>query len=216
MAFRGSRSNLLTFWEVAGARNVVFFNTQNRTSKVSEAAGARWRFYPRIMLGLSPNRLYIGGSNLRIQVQYLVTLKGDTHWKWHFICDTDQSWHSFCVAGPVFFFIAKPSEYGSIVCHLKLYNWRKKSNHLWHLQNGTCRLDWIIGPLGGDCTAGPHFALCWTFPFNCRSDICIPHIGNVPHGFHHILYKELVMTGFPIPIFVQGLRYPQGFLGSTF
>ena len=25
-----------------------------------------------------------------------------THWKWHFICDADQGWDSFCVAGAVF------------------------------------------------------------------------------------------------------------------
>ena len=46
---------------------MLYFSIQNRlqdrTSKVSEAAGARWRFYLRIMLGLSSNRLYIGGSN---------------------------------------------------------------------------------------------------------------------------------------------------------
>ena len=49
---------------------MLYFSIQNRlqdrTSKVSEAAGARWRFYPRIMVGLSSNRLYIGGSNSRI------------------------------------------------------------------------------------------------------------------------------------------------------
>ena len=56
-------------------------------SQVSRAAGARWRFYRRIMVGLSSNRLYIGGSNswifrwsleLRIwwQPQYLVMLEG--------------------------------------------------------------------------------------------------------------------------------------------
>ena len=37
------------------------------------------------------------------QAQYLVKLEGDSccspHWKWCFICDADQSWHSFCVAG---------------------------------------------------------------------------------------------------------------------
>ena len=40
------------------------------------------------------------------QAQYLVMLEGDftcsTHWKWRFICDADQWWHSFCVAGAVF------------------------------------------------------------------------------------------------------------------
>ena len=33
------------------------------TSKVSEAAGARSRFYVRIILGSWSNRLYFGGSN---------------------------------------------------------------------------------------------------------------------------------------------------------
>ena len=128
---------------------------QDRTSKVSEAAGARWRFYLRIMLGLSSNRLYIGGSNsesfrcnlelkdfvagavfaevggwhcllcaLEIgnevsyetqikheihfawQAQYLLRLEVDiacsAHSKWRFICDADQSWDAFCVAGAVF------------------------------------------------------------------------------------------------------------------
>ena len=52
----------------------MYFSIQNRvqgrTSNVSEAAGARCDFliglssdYPRIILGLSSNRLYIGGSN---------------------------------------------------------------------------------------------------------------------------------------------------------
>ena len=40
---------------------------QDGASKVSQAAGARWRFHPRIILGLSSNRLYIiGGGNSRI------------------------------------------------------------------------------------------------------------------------------------------------------
>ena len=171
---------------------MLYFSIQNRlqdrTSKVSEAAGARWRFYLRIMLGLSSNRLYIGGSNsesfrcnlelkdfvagavfaevggwhcllcalemkfhmrrgsnmrfilrgrrsicwgwrltllaprilndvsyvTRInhemhfawQAQYLVRFEVDfpcsAHSKWRFICDADQSWDSFCVAGAVF------------------------------------------------------------------------------------------------------------------
>ena len=40
------------------------------------------------------------------QAQYLVRLEGDAccspHCKWRFICDADQSWHSFCVASAVF------------------------------------------------------------------------------------------------------------------
>ena len=53
---------------------MLYFSIQNRvqgrTSKVSESAGARCDFliglssdYRRIILGLSSNRLYIGGSN---------------------------------------------------------------------------------------------------------------------------------------------------------
>ena len=94
---------------------------QDGTSKVSEAAGARWRFYRRIMFGLCSDYRRIvfllaeaihGVSaeilNLQIswQAQYLVRLEVDfacsAHWKWRFICDADQSWDSFCVAGAVF------------------------------------------------------------------------------------------------------------------
>ena len=90
---------------------MLYFTIQNRlqagTSKVSEAAGARWRFcvrmwsdYPRIILELSSNRLSIGGSiqgvsaeiwrfQISWQAHYLVRLQGDftcsTHWKWRFI-----------------------------------------------------------------------------------------------------------------------------------
>ena len=107
---------------------MLYFTIQNRlqdgTSKVSEAAGARWRFSGRmwsdcrrIVVGLSSNRLSIGGSiqgvtaeiwsfQISWQAHYLVRLHGDftwpTHWKWRFICDADQWWHSFCVAGAVF------------------------------------------------------------------------------------------------------------------
>ena len=40
------------------------------------------------------------------QAQYLVKLEDDSccsaHCKWRFICDADQSWDSFCVAGALF------------------------------------------------------------------------------------------------------------------
>ena len=89
---------------------------QDGTSKVSEAAGARWRFYRRIssdILGLSPNRLYIGGSNsgsfpwnleleFSWQAQYLVMLEGDSccsaRWNGRFICQEN----AFFVAGTIF------------------------------------------------------------------------------------------------------------------
>ena len=105
-------------------RQMLYFSIQNRlhdgTSKVSEAAGARWRFYPRIMFGLCSECRRIvfllaeaihGVSaeilNLQIswQAQYLVRLEADcacsAHCKWRFICDADQSWDWFCVAGAV-------------------------------------------------------------------------------------------------------------------
>ena len=97
---------------------------QDGIGKVPEAAGARWRFYPRIssdIVGLSsdyPRIVFllvealqgVAAEILRFQIswqaQYLVRLEGDltwsTHWKWGFICDADHCWHSFCVAGAVF------------------------------------------------------------------------------------------------------------------
>ena len=135
---------------------MLHFTIQNRlqdgTSKVSEAAGARWRFCGRIVVGcvrivfllaeaFRELPLKSGASRFRgrrtiwwgcrvtllaprigndvsyvtqisddmhfaWQAQYLVMLEGDftcsTHWKWRFICDADQWWHSFCVAGAVF------------------------------------------------------------------------------------------------------------------
>ena len=104
---------------------MLYFSLQNcrqdRTGKVSEAAGARWRFYVRIILGLSSECRRIvfllvealqGVSrwNLEVriswQAQYLVRLKGDfacsAHCKWRFICHADQWWDSFCVAGAIF------------------------------------------------------------------------------------------------------------------
>ena len=103
---------------------MLYFSIQNRlrdrTSKVSEAAGARWRFYPRIILGSwsdYPRIVFILAEaiqrvsaailNLKIswQAQYLLRFQVDfacsAHSKWRFICDADQSWDSFCVAGAV-------------------------------------------------------------------------------------------------------------------
>ena len=72
---------------------MLYFSIQNRvqgrTSKVSEAAGARCDFViVRIIFGMSSNRLSIGGSNSRVsaeilnlqiswQGQYLVRLEAD-------------------------------------------------------------------------------------------------------------------------------------------
>ena len=107
---------------------MLYFTIQNRLqdgkSKVSEAAGARWRFCVRIMLGYRRISSDYGrivfllaealqGFSAQIltfkiswQAQYLVRLEGDltgsAHWKWRFICDADHWWHWFCVAGALF------------------------------------------------------------------------------------------------------------------
>ena len=103
---------------------MLYFTIQNRlqagTSKVSEAAGARWRFYPRIssdILGLWSNRFSIGGStsgifraNLDLQDFVAGAVFGEVggwlDWlhalEMTFESDADHWWHSFCVAGAVF------------------------------------------------------------------------------------------------------------------
>ena len=104
---------------------------QGGTRKVSEAAGARWRFHARIMLGSCsdyPRIVFILAEaiqrvsnailNLQIswQAQYLVRLVADcacsAQCKWRFMCDADQSWDSFCVAGALF------AEVGGWLCLL--------------------------------------------------------------------------------------------------
>ena len=197
--FSWQAQHFVTFWEIAGAPNVVFFH-KKCVSKIGRVRSPKRRVrdddfifgscsdHPRIILGLSSNRLYIGGSNsesfrcnlelkdfvagavfaevggwhcllcalemkfhmrrrsnmrfilrgrrsicwgwrltllaprilndvsyvTRInhemhfawQAQYLVRFEVDfacsAHSKWRFICDADQSWDSFCVAGAVF------------------------------------------------------------------------------------------------------------------
>ena len=66
--------------------------------------------YPRIVFLLAEALQGVSDEILSFkiswQAQYLVRLEGDftcsTHWKWGFICDADDWWHSFCVAGAVF------------------------------------------------------------------------------------------------------------------
>ena len=61
---------------------------------------------PRIVNDVSDVTQIRDDIHFAWQAQYLVMLEGDftcsTHWKWRFICDADQWWHSFCVAGAVF------------------------------------------------------------------------------------------------------------------
>ena len=111
-------------WEIAGARNGVFFNTKSSPRWDEEGPRSRGCEMTvllsecrRIVVGLCSNRLSIGGSTSQIcrwnlelriswQAQYLVTLKGDfscsAHCNWRFICHADEWWGSCGVAGAVF------------------------------------------------------------------------------------------------------------------
>ena len=72
--FSWQAQHFVQFWEIAGARNVVFLNTKG-VSKMGRVRSPKRRVrdddfmvglssdYPRVILGLSSNRLYIGGSN---------------------------------------------------------------------------------------------------------------------------------------------------------
>ena len=68
--FSGQAQHFVQFWEIAGARNVVFFHTKC-VSKMGRVRSPKRRVRdddfmlgcPRNVLGMSSNRLYIGGSN---------------------------------------------------------------------------------------------------------------------------------------------------------
>ena len=132
--FSWQAQHLVTFWEIAGARNVVFFNTKS-CSRSDEyglrSGGCEMRFSDRIVVGLSsdyPRIVFILAeaiqrvsaailnSKISWQAQYLLRLEVDiacsAHCKWRFMCDADQSWDSFCVAGAVF------AEVGGWLCLL--------------------------------------------------------------------------------------------------
>ena len=118
--FSWQAHHFVTFSEIATTRNVVFYNTKSSPSwdeSGLRSGGCEMTILWSDIVGLSSNRLSIGGSiqgvsaeilsfKISRQAQYLVRLAGDftcsTHWKWRFICDADQGWHSFCVAGAVF------------------------------------------------------------------------------------------------------------------
>ena len=61
---------------------------------------------PRILNDVSYEARINHEIHFAWQAQYLVRFEVDfacsAHWKWRFICDADQSWDSFCVAGAVF------------------------------------------------------------------------------------------------------------------
>ena len=77
-------------------------------------------FYWRSIQGVTAE---IWSFQISWQAHYLVRLQGDftcsTHWKWRCICDTDQEWHSFCVAGAVF------DDIGGWLYLLQFYMWRR-------------------------------------------------------------------------------------------
>ena len=114
---------------------------QDGIGKVPEAAGARWRFYRRIILGLCSNRLLaealqdvsaeILSFEISWQARYLVRLEGDltgsAHWKWRFIC-ADHRRHSFCVAGAVF---------GEVGGWLDLLHALEMTFHMWRRSSTT-------------------------------------------------------------------------------
>ena len=144
---------------------MLYFTIQNRlqagTSKVSEAAGARWRLYPRIssdILGLSshygrivfPLAEALQGFSAQIltfkiswQAQYLVRLEGDltgsAHWKWRFICDADHWWHGFCVAGAVFGEVGGWLDWLHAL-EMRFHMWRRSSMTL--ILCGRCSIWW--------------------------------------------------------------------------
>ena len=70
--FSWQAQHFVQFWEMAGARNVVFFHTKC-VSKMGRLRSPKRRVrdddlivdYRRIMFGMSSNRVSIGGSNSR-------------------------------------------------------------------------------------------------------------------------------------------------------
>ena len=125
--FSWQAQHFVTFWEIAGTRNVVFYNRKasprwdreghrsggcEMTILSSDIVGYRRIIlgYPRIVFLLAEALQGVSAEifsfKISWQAQYFVRLEGDfscsTHWKWGFICDADHWWHSFCVAGAVF------------------------------------------------------------------------------------------------------------------
>ena len=87
--------------------------------------------------------------NLKIswQAQYLVRLEGDiacsAHWKWRFICDADQSWDSFCVAGAVF---AEVGGWHCLLCALEMKFHMRRRSETW---DSFCVAGAVFAEVGG-------------------------------------------------------------------
>ena len=65
--FSWQAQHFVQFWEIAGARNVVYFFIQNASPRWDESGlrsgGCEMTISCSDVLGMSSNRLYIGGSN---------------------------------------------------------------------------------------------------------------------------------------------------------
>ena len=111
--------HVVKFGMIAGAGNVVIFN---RICSWQVAVCVFWvgSFSERSRIGralemqlqlFSVHVSKICDCNFAWQAHYLVRLEVDAccsaHCKWRFICDADQSWHSFGVAGAVFGEVAR-------------------------------------------------------------------------------------------------------------
>ena len=122
--FSWQAQHIVTFWEIAGARNVVFFN-RKCVRKMGQVRSPKRRVrdddfifqyvrissdYPRIVFILAEAFQALSPEILSLKIswhaQYFVHTNGNltrsAHCKRPFICDTDQSWDSVCVAGAVF------------------------------------------------------------------------------------------------------------------
>ena len=64
--FSWQAQHFVTVWEIAGARNVVFFNTKSSKRSLGEglrSGGCEMTILSSDMFGICSNRLSIGGSN---------------------------------------------------------------------------------------------------------------------------------------------------------
>ena len=108
--------HVVQFWEIAGAWNVVFF-IQNASPRWDElglrSGGCEITIlssdYPRNVVESSLYwRKQSRDFSLKSGTRNFLAVKFEddsccsAYWKWPVICDADQSWHSFCMAGAVF------------------------------------------------------------------------------------------------------------------
>ena len=154
---------------------MLYFTIQNRlqagTSQVSEAAGARWRFYRRIssdygrivfllaeaLQGFSSQILTF---KISWQAQYLVRLEGDltgsAHWKWRFICDDDVDF-----VWQVQYLVRLGGDFTGST-HWK-WGFICDANHSWH---SFCVAGAVFGEVGGWLDLLTH----WKWAFICDAD----------------------------------------------